>query len=255
MKTALLCEQWSLPFNIELKNESNSDLHSRSYIHYVSQHIPLVAAKCWATKWMLEGVLDDSERYNVREYFAGVGIMSTIIRGLYNVNHHVVSEIDHDCVKQLSSMGLDARHEDAKAAMMLDDTSDMKFLDLPNSSVLQITTKWNDCFNKAFESSPKLVAWTDTSVTYPIAVHGEKYSKILGERLTDKYDYVKAYSKWLYSNHRYSIIKAAFRARNAVYLVALPGLHETEFKHFDLATTADGFYFLEKDIGPLDAFT
>jgi hypothetical protein len=131
----------------------------------------------------------------------------------------------------------------------------MKFLDMPNSSILQISTKWNECFEKAFYSNPKLVAWTDTSVTYPISVHGKKYSMILGEKLSDKYDYVNSYSKWLYSKYKYSIIKAAFRAKNAVYFVAIPGNHKTEFKNFDLINTSNGFYFLDKETGSLDKFT
>ena len=123
---------------------------------------------------------------------------------------------------------------------MEDDDSQLKFLDLPNSSILQIEKKWKDGFYKLFDSKPKLVVWTDTSVTYPMSLHGEKY--------------VDSYSKWLYNKFGYSIKRAAFRARNAVYFAAISGDHKTESKSFPVKETEDGFYFLGEERNTLENF-
>jgi hypothetical protein len=258
VKIAKICNEWDLPFNIDVKSEDSVSLHNRSYIHYAAQHTDLVAAKCWATKWLLKSVIQPDENYSVREYMAGIGVQTLLIQKLFKISKHNVGELDAGCVEHLLSTRWDCPItvdlEDAQKALEKNDESDLKFLDLPNSSILQITTKWKNGFDKMFESNPKLVVWTDTSVTYPMTIHGKKYGEILSAQVNDKYDYVNAYSNWLYNRFGYSIIRAAFRARNAVYFAAIPGKHETETKEFPVADNLDGFYFMGEEKSTLDNF-
>lgn len=247
MKKAIVCKKWELPFYVELEAEDGVELHSRSYIHYIADHAPWVAAKSWATQWsLLNSGLDLEKEYTVREYFAGVGLCSVIIKNLFKVKKHVVSELDLECVQQLKGLGFETYHQDAAKAMCVPDTSDLKFLDLPNSSIIQIQKKWLKGFSAAFKSEPKLVMWTDTSVSYSIKIHGKKYEAAFGidYPLNTKEEYVEAYSKWLYSNYGYSIIAAAFRGKNAVYFSAVPGEHETKMEYFPIEGNEDGFYFV-----------
>lgn len=250
MNVALLCEKWQLPFNIELKQENDRGLHGRSYLHYVAEHMPMVSAKCWATEWLLTDIIDTTKEYSVREYMAGVGVQTMLIQKAFKVSKHITGELDENCVRHLESIlwdtPIEIKKQDARQALLEEDNSDLKFIDFPNSSIVQIKNKWEKEFSKLFESQPTLVVWTDTSVTYPISLHGKKYGDILGYELNDKYDYVKSYSKWLNKNYGYSIIKAAFRARNAVYFAAVKGKVDTEIKHFDLSE--DGFYFISHGI-------
>ena len=257
MKTAKVCNEWELTFN-QLKSEENVSLHNRSYLHYAATHSDLVAAKAWATKWLLENIIDTEPEYTVREYMAGIGIQTLLIQKLFKVHHHIIGELDEGCVNHLLDNEWDVtpvvRQQDASKAVNEFDNSDLKFLDLPNSSILQITTKWKDVFNKLYESRPKLVVWTDTSVTYPMSIHGEKYGKILSAEIRDKYDYVNAYSAWLFRNFGYNIKRAAFRGKNAVYFAAVEGLHKPEMKEFPLAENANGFYFIGEEKNTLDNF-
>ena len=257
MKIAKVCNEWTLTFN-KLKSEEDVSLHNRSYLHYAAQHSDMVAAKCWATKWLLENIIDTSKEYSAREYMAGIGIQTLLIQKLFKLEHHIIGELDEGCVSHLLDNEWDVtpvvRHQDASKAVQENDNSDLKFLDLPNSSILKITTQWKDIFYKLFESKPKLIVWTDTSVTYPMSIHGEKYGKILSAEIRDKYDYVNAYSAWLFRNFGYSIKRAAFRGNNAVYFAAVPGMHETEMKSFPLAETSDGFYFIGEEKNTLDNF-
>jgi hypothetical protein len=124
---------------------------------------------------------------------------------------------------------------------------DLKFLDLPNSSILQITTKWKDGFNKLFESEPKLVVWTDTSIAYPISIHGRKYGIILNAKLETKSDYINEYSAWLFGNFGYSIKRAAIRGANAVYFAAVQGLVDTTISSFAVDKNGNGFYFVGEE--------
>lgn len=250
--SAIICDKWNLDFHIKIQAENDVEKHNRSYMHYISEHTPLVAAKCWATKWALESINSDI-KYTVREYFAGVGIMTTIIQGLFDISHHVANELDKKCVEQLKlnnwKFPVSASYADATKSLLENDSSDLKFLDFPSSSILHLKRKWKDGFNKAFESKPKLVMWTDTSVTYPISIHGPKYSKELDYPIETKQDYIKGISAWLYSTFGYSIKRAAFRANNAVYLAAIPGQWIVEFKHFPKEENETGFVIKGREKG------
>ena len=79
-------------------------------------------------------------------------------------------------------------------------------------------------------------------MTYPISIHGPKYEKEIGAPITTQSEYLMRYSEWLYNTNGYSICRAAYRARNAVYLLARPGNHVLEEKYFPII----GLYFSVK---------
>ena len=251
MKTARVCEKWDLNFNFELKSEGDRNQHDRSYLHFAAQKPDLVACKSYATEWLLKNIIDESKEYSVMEYMAGVGIQTLLIQKTFKIKNHVVNELDEGCVDHLKNTNFDTTPlvtgEDAKVLLSIDNTADLKFLDFPSSSIIRTTREWKEGFAKMFESEPKLIVWTDTSVTYPMKLHGNRYAKIMGvESINSKEEYVQSYSDWLYRTHRYSIVKAAFRHKNAVYFAAIKGKHETQMKEFKLGDTLDGFYFLDE---------
>jgi hypothetical protein len=255
---ATLAGQWKLPFHIQLKSEDNIGLHKRSYIHYLADHQPLVAAKVAATKWSLEKtLLDPNTSYTSREYLAGVGIMTCIITNMLKISKQTLGELDAECVEQLRSadwrVPTTVNHESVIDALQEEDNSDLKFLDFPNSSILQLNKQWKG-FEKAFDSKPKFLMWTDTSVTYPTSLHGEKYSELLGETVTNKEEYVRGISNWLYKNFGYSLIRAAFRDRNAVYFSCAPGKREVEMAHFPAKGLESNFIIKDESTRSLDEF-
>lgn len=258
MRTARVCNKWDLDFNFELKDEGDRSLHQRSYLHYAAEHTDLVACKAYATEWLLKDIIDEDKEYGAVEYMAGIGIQTIIAQNTFKIFRHLANELDEGCANHLHTSNfpvpLAVLESDAKEMLMRPCVSDLKFADFPNSSILRITKDWKDGFPKLFENDPELVVWTDTSVTYPMSLHGEKYGKILDAEIKTTDDYVNAYSKWLYKNYGYSIRKAAFRHRNAVYFAAIKGEHETEMKHFKLKETLDGFYFLDDKVATLDEF-
>ena len=255
---ATLMGKWKLPFHIKLEAEDSVELHKRSYIHYLASHQPLVAAKVAATTWALEKtLLDPNKSYTSREYLAGVGVMTCIITNMMKISSQILGELDAGCVEQLAKADWGVptvvKHESVLDALQEKDESDLKFLDFPNSSILQLQKQWKG-FEKAFESNPKFVMWTDTSVTYPTSIHGEKYSKIFGIKVTTKEEYIEAMSEWLYKNYGYSLVRAAFRDRNAVYLTSAPGKYKVEMKHFPAKGNESNFIINDDTKKGLDEF-
>ena len=125
------------PSNLKIENEDDVSLHNRSYMHYVANHIELVSTKCWATKWLLENIIESDKEYSVREYMSGIGIQTLLIQKLFNVNKHTISELDENCIKHLSLLPFDVKpeilHENAEESLLKNDNSDLKFLDLAKS--------------------------------------------------------------------------------------------------------------------------
>jgi hypothetical protein len=189
-------------------------------------------------------MLDPNKSYTSREYLAGVGICTALITNILNIKSQILNELDDECVTQLVSVEWGTptvvTKADVRKSILEPDDSDLKFIDYPSSSILTLHKKWAG-FEKVFESSPKLVVWTDTAVTYPMSLHGERYATILGRKPENREDYVQAISQWLSNHYGYSLIRAAFRGRNAVYLSAAQGYHNLERGYFLEGDHADAF--------------
>jgi hypothetical protein len=256
MRIARICNEWDLNFNIKLKDEEDKNLYNRSYIHYATSRPDLVACKAYATKWLLKDIIDEDREYSVLEFMSGIGIQTLIIQKIFKVKTHIVNELDRSCVDHLSTSNFPSNVTVicSNANDLYNTHSDLKFMDFPNSSIIRTTREWKTIFDGAFSTKPKLVVWTDTSISYSMKIHGKKYGKIFDCEVNNTDDYIKGYSDWLYMNFGYSIIKAAFRHRNAVYFAAIVGKHETETEYFKLGSSYDGFYFLDDKRATLEKF-
>ena len=247
MIEATLLGKYRLPIHISLSSEEDRAKGKRSYAHYLSEHQPLVAAKVAATKWLLDNCgLDADGSYTSVEYLAGVGIQTCLIMNTFNIREQALRELDATCVQQLSSVAwgvpTEVRRQDVLDGLKNPTPADLVFLDFPSSSVLTLKKKWLG-FENVFSNTPKLVVWTDTSVTYPLTIHGARYAEIMrhNEPIKTESEYLKAVSSWLNREHGYSIAAAAFRARNAVYIAARPGTHEMKTARFMPADHAGDF--------------
>jgi len=242
---AILCNKYEFKINVALKDESNKKRNDQSYLHFITSRQDLVSAKCIATEWLLEDVNINKE-YSIREYFAGVGIQATLLQNMLNVKKHKVSDIDLECFNQLKE---DNRwksfKEDGHKAILNNEYFDIKMLDFPHSSIIHLKRgKWSN-FLASFISKPEIVCWTDTSMTYSIKIHGSNYAKELNVSSLNSFsEYFKAMSDWLYSQVGYSIVKVAYRAKNAAYIKAIKGKHNLTEKSFPLDKYNKGFKIL-----------
>lgn len=226
-------QQAAVTMALNYVDETDRPLHKRSYLHYAVHKPELLGAKVAATRWLLQGCPRPVK--SVREYMAGIGIQSLLAQERFKPARHVVADMDSECVSHLVQLGFNARGEDARRAMLEPDNSDLRLVDFPAGSVLHVQGKWRAQFNALFASLPKAVVWTDTSISYHIAVHGARYAKALGAlKLTSKEDYVHAYSAWLSKEWGYFICRAAVRGTNALYLCAIPGEGSPEIEYFPL---------------------
>ena len=236
---ALICDKWELSFESEAVPENNVSRSQRSYLHFVAAKPEQVAAKCLATEWLLTGLIEEGA--TLVEYLAGVGIQSVIAREILKPSRQILFERDADCVKHLVTEGFEATVGNANKTMFTDTDYDVKFADFPTSTVISVQNRWEGFFNM-FESNPKLVVWTDTACAYPMALHGSKYAKKFESGpIVSFEDYITTYSGWLRKKAGYSIMKVAFRGRNAAYFAAMPEEREVEIKRFALRDCKNGF--------------
>ena len=242
MQKAIILNKYNFYINVPLKDESKRKRNKQSYLHFISKEQNLVSAKCNATYWLLNDV-DINKKYSVREYFAGVGIQSTLLQNMFDIKEHKVSEIDEECYNQLKfDKRWESFKEDGHKAILNNENYDIKMFDFPHSSIIHLKRgKWSN-FLAGFISNPEIVCWTDTSMTYSIKVHGSNYAKELNvNQLNSFTDYFNSLSNWLYENVGYSIVKVAYRAKNAAYIKAIKGKHQLIEKRFELEDNLDGF--------------
>ena len=239
-KQAIICDKWDYRLNNNYKDESHKENSKRSYLYFVQEKQELVSSKCLATEWLIKDLADSY--LTIREYFAGAGVSTIIFQNVIKPTEHVAGDLDYECYNQLSSIkGIKSLHEDGHKSILKNEKFDIKICDFPKSSIIQITRGLWSNFLALFLSKPKYVIWTDTSRTYPISIHKEKYEKILQQNINNYEEYFEAMSKWLESNTGYSINKVAYRGKNANYILASPNKNILEHKYFNLENEYKGF--------------
>ena len=224
MRQAIICGKWKLPITVPLGSEAGLPKQKRSYLHYISEHGDLVAAKCLATEWLLSSV---ERAFTVREYFGGVGIVSTIVRNLLAPHSHIISELSAICVEQLKGAFTKktevVRQQDARQAMLGPEECRLHILDFPTFTLLHAKTKWSAQLASIFSTRAPYVILTDTAASY-IHVTKKRYSEVTGADIKNMDDYTMAFSCELHKAYGYSITRAAYRGRNAAYYLLQPGL-------------------------------
>jgi len=242
---AKICEKWDYYLSPSNKDESKIKKHKQSYLHFVKEKQNLVSAKCLATSWLLNDL--KNENLSVREYFAGAGISSVIIRNIVNTTNHKVGDLDKDCCEQLKTLNdMEVVHEDGHKALLNNENYDLKVCDFPHSSIIQISRgKWSN-FRAAFISKPKYVVWTDTARTYPLSIHKRKYEKEFNKVGLNNYqNYFEFMSDWLLYHTGYSVQKVAYRGKNANYILASRGDSiNIQHKSFALEDECKGFTWI-----------
>lgn len=243
MKTATICSKWKIPFYITIEPEHNLPMRKRSYAHFVATRQELVAAKCLATEWLLQG---KPKGLSLTEFFGGVGLFATIAEKLLEPLSHTIFEIDDRCLVQLHEMfsgdeWVKVSKKDAREAI-LKERADILSLDFPNFTCLDVKPKgrWRDQLEIAFKSKPDSLIFTDTAVSY-FHVHKGRYSEFFGKPLETFRDYTESFSEWLYNRYGYSISRAAYRGRNASYYFCALGSQMLEEHTFSLETSKHGF--------------
>jgi hypothetical protein len=89
-----------------------------------------------------------------------------------------------------------------------------------------------------------MVVWTDTSICYPMTLHGKSYKKYFDceNEIKTLQDYIREYSAWLFKKTGYNITRVAQRANNALYITAQrTKVPDIDFKSFPLKTSTGGF--------------
>ena len=158
---------------------------------------------------------------------------------------HIAGDINYECFKQLASIkNITSKHEDGHKAILKNENIDIKICDFPKSSIIQITRGMWSNFLALFISKPRYVIWTDTSRTYPISIHKNKYEQILKKNINSYEEYFEAMSSWLKNNTGYSINKVAYRGKNANYIMASQINKKLEHKYFEIEKSFKGFVWV-----------
>lgn len=218
---ALICEKWDLPFYTPAVGLGKRPEGANSYQYVVSNRPNMVSAKALCTEWLLEWIKNSlGKKVKVVEFLGGVGITTTIIRGVLDkmVSKHVIYELDDQCLHQLRQAFPSCKVEkgDAKETT-LRDCGDLVSLDFPYFTTKTLE-EWAPNFGVLLGERPRAVLVTDTSAQR-LPVHRAFYTKFFGKPIHTVEDYTKAFSNLLEEDYGYSISRAALRPGVSYYLL------------------------------------
>lgn len=216
---ALICGRWELPLLSGLTAYTNE--RDKSYLRYVWAKAPQVSAKCWATEWLVRDIQVES----LCEYFAGAGITATIIANQCGASNLILIENSEECCSQLAYAFPEQRVFRSNARKFAEKMVhvDMSVLDFPRFTITAAMGRWRLPLKMVFDAAPKAVLLTDTSVSY-FPVHRKLYTeKLRAGELFTHLDYCREYSRRLFEETGYSVVRVAVRGNNAVYMLAVPG--------------------------------
>lgn len=201
--TVRICDRWDLPL---LEGKGG---HYR-YLDTASQR----NAACF---------LELVERLQVSsavEYFGGVGIFSTVIQQVLRPFQHWVFDLDPDCVAQLRTIPrIQAAPGDAHETMG-SISAELVVCDFPVCT-LRTVDEWP--LSRVIATRPRYIVVSDTALRR-LGLHRALYSRLAGEPVVSFEDYVRVYSKHMWSRYGYSVTRVAHHVYG--YFLLEPGLSQ-----------------------------
>lgn len=251
-KVGLILNKWKMKFDVELKDEDVRIKERRSFLHFIATNIPMIDAKARATEWLLSDIPKVDE---VIEFFGGVGLSSTIIRGILQPSSHWIGEIDENCVRHLkkhfSADKVTVEKINAYRSMRTKiyrepNTRIAAFLDFSTFSILDFIKKKNvlESWLNVLKYKPDVLGFTDTTLSR-FHTHRKQYTKFFCKIIRCPKDYFTEFSNWLYQEFQYSIVKTAYRSNKVTYNICLPGKHMYQEKKFQEENKGYGFRWLK----------
>ncbi len=237
-----------------LQTEEHLNKKHRSYIHYLLDDPELVSVKCNCVEWLFQHV---GKVDSVIEFMAGAGCASVILRDLCQPSTHQTLELSPECVAHLENNGFKSQVGDVKKTPAeYVDGWQFKIVDYPFGTIVTNTRgDWKNFLDVFKGDVTQYVSWTDSAGSYPVKIHGKTYAEAMGtdEVFSDWEDYFRAYSKWLYEQTGFSIVRVARRKLGnkfgSCFVLAEKGDHATEFKIFQSEECGDDILLNGEPLG------
>lgn len=146
----------------------------------------------------------------VNEHFAGSGIGTMILQKLLNPDHHNAWDIDPICVEnlQFNHPEVNISLGDARETTLETEPADFAVLDFNRFTATRINL-WRKQLNTIFGNQPQAVYLCDTGLSR-VPLLKQYYSEALGQVVTNRENYLNAYSTYFFNTYGYAMRFAAY---------------------------------------------
>lgn len=154
----------------------------------------------------------------VTELFGGMGLCSTVIRGLWNPSRHRVFEINPGLAAHLLSNRFIASCVDSYKVARTLSPQDLLDVDFGLFTVGHLRDRETSLLiSDIFSPGHRSIVMTDHAMSR-FGAHKELYGTVLRETIFETTDYYEAWSREFFERYGYSI-RRAFRSKGSTYVL------------------------------------
>ena len=217
----LVAGKYSLDF---LETRQSDD--KKSFLWWVTNHLNSVrihsAAQLEVFKALHRSLKPEDSIESVVEFFAGSGIGSAIIQGLFKPTVHRAYDLDPQCTDHLRAQKnladrIEVVEADAEVTMLNTPAADLQVCDFFKFTPLRMLD-WKPQLDAVFARNPKAVQITDTSLAY-LHIWKSRYAELLGYPFTNPAEYLTAYSHRFFDDYGYRVLAAAYGSQFACMML------------------------------------
>ena len=214
----LTVKTWKICDKYDLEVADIPAPHERGYRPYHTRSVWDISREAICKEALFKVM---SPPRTVVEYFGGLGIAASLLRGVYNPTVHPVYELDSNLCGHLISNGFDAICVDSFKKIVTDGAYDLADVDFDIATALSMSrspvSEFLDCL---FKAGHRQIIITDAAIS-KLHLHKERYGTLLGGGIVKLEDYLNLLSHYFYRIGGYSISHCEYHA-GACYLLCLP---------------------------------
>tara|TARA_R100000322_G_scaffold139084_1_gene94869 strand:+ start:496 stop:1224 length:729 start_codon:yes stop_codon:yes gene_type:complete len=235
MSTVTICGRTDIQLpDIKSKDKNSFLWWTKNHWSHVQVHI---AAQFYCLKKLDE---ENIKVESVTEYFGGSGFGSALIQNVLKPEHHVIYDLDDECVEHLEAQPIlkstQISKGDAKETMLGKKHFDLRYADFWRMSAYKLLGEWKQQCDSLFSNNAKAVYMADTSI-WSIYLQKQLFENALGCKIESKKEYLNGYSKKIWDTYGYRMSFGAYRDFAAMIFVKDQDYEEPELRH---VTVDDG---------------
>jgi len=221
-----VCNKWDIdiPDSALVAADDNPGSIARPYTYYIDHKLADIGYQAWCREYLLnnlEGV------HSVVEYFGGIGVDASIVEGTFDLEEHVLLDLDAGCVDILRRNNPEAeRIIQGDFVEYAGIRADLAICDFEQFTMLHITRNRNGMR----EALGKVLSACDCCIVTGSAIsrmhlNVDIYSEASDMLVRDVFTYMQAMSHCFYDLYGFCVGMVAY-GPHASFITLLPGKHD-----------------------------
>lgn len=218
-----ICNKWTIEIPDDIPPTSdNMGSIARPYTYYINNKLADIGYQAWCRKYQLERLEGIS---SVVEYFGGIGMDAAIVEGVFDLEEHILIDLDAGCVDVLSINYPEAEIIQGDFLEYAGVEADLALCDFEQFTILHMTRNRGgvgDALGEVLAACDCCIV-TDSAISR-LHLNTGVYSDASGYAVNDIRTYIRALSVCSCDLYGFSVETVAYNP-HASYIALFPGKH------------------------------